>query len=196
MIFLEKVAALAATYPSEKCKVVDNAILYGTSENSSEYSDHIIYNPMPEKIIEYLVNSYRRKIPEQLLVIYRAMNGGDMFWVKRYIKKVNRYIPFCPFSIYGVPLVDARERNEPFNISIEDLNRHHDTPNSWLKFGAYYEPKCFSKRRDLYVDTNTTVVYAVDHDSSDCTVLKEWLSIDDCLAFVLDLHTKEYVYRN
>lgn len=81
-----------------------------------------------------------------------------------------------------------RERVEPFNISIEDLNRPQDTPQSWLKFGAFHKPHVdFSTRFDLFADTDTSAVYAVEHGSETCVVAEQWDGIDACLCAVFDL---------
>ena len=127
-------------------------------------------------------------MPAELLNLYRFMNGADLFWS---VKKIGtRQIPFNSLSIYGVPLTFDRLHLEPFNIRIEDLNRPNNTPDSWLKFGSYYSPTVTDIRFDLFVDTESLVVFAVKNGCNVCCIEKSWNSIDCCLCCLLDEQIK------
>lgn len=187
MIFLEKIHSLLNTYESHSCGRRDNAFLYGICNPSPPLATHIVFAPMPKEVQQNLISAYKRSIPTDLLTLYSTMNGADLFWSVRTVGKKNRRIPYSYLSIYGVPLTWDRKHIEPFNICIEDLNRPRGTPNSWLKFGAYCRPENTTQRLDLFVDTETNDVFAVEHDCVECCVAETWDSIDTCLCSVLAL---------
>lgn len=192
MIFLEKISKLSHSACNKLYAEESNAVFIGLCDGRPDHAKHIIFRPMSESLIGHLVQSYARNFPKELISIYREMNGADLFWTSRYVPRAKIHIPFCMFSLYGIPCSDSRKNTEPFNISIEDLNRAKDTPAEWLKFGSYYEPKTYSHKRDLYIDTEDKKVYSVDHDSESCNVLRKWLSIDACLCEVFDLLNEVY----
>lgn len=185
MIFLDKIQKLLAKYENHPCATRDKAFLYGVCNSKPPIANHIVFEPMSEGDIKKLIADYKRDIPKELLTLYRFMNGADLFWTVRVVGK-NRQIPISQLSIYGVPLTFDRMHLEPFNIRIEDLNRPDNTPDSWLKFGSYYRPKITDIRLDLFVDTETFVVYAVKNGSSKCQIERTWISIDYCLCCLMD----------
>ncbi|MBR3975039.1 MAG: hypothetical protein IKJ88_04160 [Clostridia bacterium] len=185
MIFLEKINHLIKSYNSNMYKPMDEAVLYGLYDKTPPLAEHIIFNPMPADVMQNMVNNYKRTFPEQLLTIYRAMNGANLFWSTCLIRDIK--IPMSYFSIYAIPLTYDRRHIEPFNISIEDLNRPKNTPDSWLKFGSFYKPKNFSDRFDLFVDTDNGCVFSVDHDAEKCDTIESWNTVDECLCYIFDL---------
>lgn len=185
MIFLEKIKNLREKYVNDS-KIRDSAWLYGSFDKTPPIAKHIVFFPMPEDVMREMVENYRRSIPEDLLSIYRCMNGADLFWRVRYIGENKRRIPRCDFSIYGVPLTYDRKHIEPLNICIEDFDRPDEVPVEWLKFGLYYSPDD-NVRLDLYVDTDIGKVYAVMHERVGCEVCRTWTTIDDCLCEIVDL---------
>lgn len=187
MEFWEKISALQGLYPQERCRKQENACCLGVAKTPPPLADHILYAPMPEAMIGQLVGAYRRQFPQALLTLYRRMNGCDLFWTTRPIGKTKRRLPVCMFSVYGVPWSNSRDQAEPFNISLEDLNRPQDAPESWLKFGRYCLPKDLSVRYDLFLDTETGKAYAVENGTASCTVRSCWESLDACLCAVFDL---------
>ena len=189
MIFLNKIQKLLDEYENCSCAVRDKAFLYGICSQSPPIANHIVYEPMLECEIMNLIDDYKRVIPAELLTLYRFMNGADLFWTVRMIGKKAR-IPICRLSIYGVPLTCDRMHLEPFNIRIEDLNRPNNTPDSWLKFGSYYSPTVTDIRFDLFVDTESLVVFAVKNGCNVCCIEKSWNSIDCCLCCLLDEQIK------
>lgn len=187
MIFLEKLHALLDTFDSESCKARDKAMLYGICDPTPPLAAHIVFSPMPNEVMLDMIKDYKRTFPKELLMLYRAMNGADLFWSVRFVGKKNTRIPISCFSIYGIPLTHDRKHIEPFNIRIEDLNRPNGIPDNWLKFGSYYSPKNTTDRLDLFVDTDLNRVFAVEHGNADCCVTATWNSVDDCLCSVFDI---------
>ena len=187
MIFLEKLKAVLGAYDNHVCEVKDGAFLYGVHNPAPPLATHIVFAPMPKEVMQNLIASYRLIVPVELLTLYSVMNGANLFWKVRLMGDKKTRIPYNCFSIYGVPLTWDRKRIEPFNLSVEDLNRPNGTPNSWLKFGSYYVPENETNKLDLYVDTETSAVFAVEHNNDECCVVSAWTSIDDCLCFIVDL---------
>lgn len=187
LLFVEKIKALDAQFSAEKIKQQENCTLYGVFEKTPPLAKHIVFAAMSEELIQHLIDSYNRTVPAELLTLYRSMNGCNLFWESYLSEKYNIALPMNRFSVYGIPLT-FRERVEPFNISIEDLNRPQGTPQSWLKFGCFYKPNVdFSTRFDLFADTDISAVYAVEHGIETCVVSEQWDSIDTCLCAVFDL---------
>ena len=184
MIFIEKCKTILSTSHQ---RTENNSILCGMCPQNTSFPEHVIYKPMLDEMINHLMQSYKRDIPKELLYLYKCMNGADLFWTTRHIKRIKRSIPFCRFSIYGIPVSGASGAREPFNISLEDLSRPMYTPEQWLKFGSYYEPNNFSNKYDLFVDTESNHVFAVSHDCSNCCVIHNWSSIDECLCGIFSL---------
>jgi hypothetical protein len=183
MNFLKQVKDLCDGY-KDLYSLRDNALLYGVYKQAPPLAEHIIYSPMPNNIIQNLVENYTHTFPSELLTLYKAMNGADLFWIVRHIGNRRIKITHALLSIYGVPLTVDRKHIEPFNIIIEDLNRPKNTPSCWLKFGSYYK-KEDTDRLDLFVDTQTANVYSVTHGSDNCCVIDTWDTIDICLSSIL-----------
>ena len=185
MIFIDKIQDFLSKYESRFCGAKDKAFLYGICNPTPPLADHIVFEPLPESEIKHLVNDYKHNIPEELLTLYRFMNGADLFWTVRILGK-NVRIPFSRLSVYGVPLTFDRKHIEPYSIRIEDLNRPDNTPESWLKFGSYYKDSIIDFYFDLFVDTETLAVFAVKNGESKCCIEEEWSSIDCCLCSLLE----------
>ena len=80
---------------------------------------------------------------------------------------------------------------EPFDIRIEDLGRHEDIPNNWLKCGSYIKDTDFNTTFDIFIDTATERVYSCIR--KDYKVVCECNDLDTCLCDLFDIlkDTKE-----
>lgn len=185
MKFLRILDCLRSDY-SDNCKIQDNAVLYGVNNQPPPLAKHIVFNPMPPIAIDDIVSNYKLDFPTELLKFYSKTNGADFFWTLCSLEKSKIQIPFCLFSIYGIPLTHDRKHIEPYNIVIEDLNRPNGVPECWLKFGSYYMPDNLSIRHDLFVDTIQNTVFAVNHEQAECCIMKTWDSIDICLCSIFE----------
>lgn len=181
MNFLNLISDLSAQYASDYTEQ-EAFTLYGVYNPAPPLAKHIVYRPMASEVMVHLINSYKRTIPKELLLLYQKMNGADLFWVKVPIPKTQINIPVCCLSVFGVPMSNSRERIEPFNISVEDLNRPKNTPVSWLKFGSFYKPEDLSNKYDLFVDTDSGYVFSVMRNLQECCISETWPTIDDCLC--------------
>ena len=187
MKFLEKISKLRNEYPADKCGVRDNALLYGVPDITPPLAEHIIFSPMPDDVMNEMVRNYKREFPKELLTLYRTMNGADLFCTVRMIGKKKFRIALSRFSLYGVPLTYDRKHIEPYSIIVEDLDRPEAIPGGWLMFGSYYRPDNLTERLDLYVDTEGSGVYAVEHENEKCSIYKTWPTVDECLCDIYDL---------
>ncbi len=186
MNFLERIDCLRSHYDGSRCKDIGTACLYGVYDLTPPLAEHIVFAPMPHEVMRHMLDSYQCTFPSALLALYGEMNGADLFWIPRLIGKNKRRLAFSHFSLYGVPLTTDRTHVEPFNISIEDLNRPKGTPDSWLKFGSYYMPDDILNRLDLFIDTESGGVFAAKNGSTACCVTAEWELLDSALCEIFD----------
>lgn len=186
MRFLEKLAELQS---NQSVKVQTNGTkLVGVPERTPPPAHHYIYAPMPIKLKNHLIESYKRTIPEQLLEIYEVSNGCCLFWRCMEFGGGKFRIPVAQLSVYGVPAgTNTADTIEPYNISVEDLDRPANTPLNWLKIGCYRD---FSDTKpvefDLFADVDNGAVHSVVRKIEKCRIEHTWASIDDCLSALID----------
>ena len=185
MIFLERMKKLVEQFPDEQCQLQENVALYGLQNAPPPLAKHLIFSPMSDALINHLFDSYRGTIPRELETLYRGMNGADLFWFARYNKVLKFPLAFSRLSIYGIPL-SSRQKIEPFNISVEDLNRPKGTPQEWIKFASYLKTEYETTKLDLFVDSKTSKVFALERDAASFEIRESWDSIDQCLCSILD----------
>ena len=151
-------------------------------------ANHYIYAPMSSATKKHLIESYKRTIPEQLLKIYAVANGCNLFWHCMEIGRKKFKIPMAQLSVYGVPGgPNTADTIEPYNISVEDLDRPADTSDTWLKIGSYrdfYSTK--PVEYELFADVESGEVYSVIRSVPKCNIQQTWSSIDDCLCELFD----------
>lgn len=183
MKFISLISQLKESYHDD-IQYTDNQVcLLGPNSSETPIAVHFLYAPMSETLMQYLVQSYKRTIPTDLLAIYSYANGMELFRTMRQLSNGLR-IPASQISIYGIPLLSDRKRLEPFNISIEDLSRPLGTPKTWLKFGCSREicQEAMVSESELYVDTDVGTVYQSICSQNSLQVNEQWPSIDDCLC--------------
>lgn len=181
MRFLTTLSQLVNQY--RDCFVyTDNKVRLLHPQEPPQIADHFIYSPMPEPVMQHLIQSYCRPFPDDLLELYTFANGLDLFRTLRNITE-EISLPASRLSIYGVPIFNDRKHLEPFNICLEDLSRLPDTPSNWLKFGCFRDIQHGKQinEYDLYVDTDAYKAYQVEREGAALSVVGVWDSIDDCL---------------
>jgi hypothetical protein len=197
MRFIEKMEQLRQSYRAEDTQLRGTVYLYGvnTFDPKPPLAEHLVFSPMPKRVMEDLVNDYVYPFPEQLLTLYRYMNGAIMFWKVLYLGKDRTRIPNNSFAIYGLPDPHDPRQLEPFSIKIEDFrNRPGDAPRHMLKFGGFYRQGDLSRTLYyLFVDTQTQAVHSIEHGSKKWEIIDTWDSIDDCLCEVFDLLSASYL---
>lgn len=174
---------LQEIYLANTCIKPNGAKLLGLHEgHTPPYADHVIFAPMSKQQEAYIMESVRLPIPEELLLLFNYSNGLCMYY--GIIPIANYSIPFSHFTIYGIPRPRIEvSQMEPFNITIEDLDRSKGTPKQWLKFGAYSSMYDIDNRLDLFVDTSSGKTYSSKNKAPRVKIEHEWLSIDACLCW-------------
>lgn len=162
--------------------------LVGIPERMPPLANHYIYAPMSSALRTLLIDSYKRSIPDQLLNIYEAANGCNLFWRCMEFGGGKFRIPMAQLSVYGVPGgPNTADTIEPYNISVEDLDRSGDTPDHWLKFGSYRDFRSEDLMEyDLFADVDSGKVHSVVRKAEKCQIEQTWDSIDDCLCDLFD----------
>lgn len=190
MDFIKRITDMQKHYEDTECSTSGYALLYGLQKETPPLAEHILFSPMPFDAQKDLVSAYKRQFPEELLQFYNFSNGALLFWTVRYLGEKKIRIPTNLLSIYGLPLIFDRKHIEPFSIDIEDLHRPDDAPDTWLKFGSYYESADAPDRFDLFVDTEKHNVYAVKHSATKLHIERKWDSLDLCLCEIFDYFVK------
>lgn len=162
------------------------AALYGCEQPTVRTAMHIVFHPMPAEMAVHLEESYKQPFPQELLALYRHMNGAELFRTLLPIGNTGITVPFSCFSVYGVPWDTDRKHVYPFNLSIEDLNRVPGTPHGWLKFGAFSMPDDLNFRMDLFFDPENRNVHSIVHNAPSFQILETWQTLDICLCSIFD----------
>ena len=180
MKFLLLLEKLRKEYETSTQLTENGVALLGAQNSPPLLAEHYVYPPMTERVIQHLINSYKRTIPKELLTLYRAANGMDLFWVNGYFSNGYNF-PFCKLSIYGIPVGMFLQ---PYDISVEDLSRPDGTPDHYLKFGSYktVEDSTCTAQYQLFVDTETSTVCSSNRKSKEYIEEEHWDSIDACLC--------------
>ena len=77
---------------------------------------------------------------------------------------------------------------EPYNISVEDLDRPGNAPDNWLKIGSYRDfGQIKMVEYDLFADVDRACVYSLVRKSESSLPVQTWNSIDDCLCGLFDV---------
>lgn len=187
MEFCNLVEQLKAHY-TEDMTIAKNGAILLSPRKSIPIAKHIIFAPMDKPTMEYLLESYKLPFPKDLLEIYKTANGMKLF-LKRVVYHSNiseetHFFCDAGLSIYGIPLsLRIPDRPEPFNISIEDLNRLPGTPNNYLKFGSFVLRQGeLKKEYDLFVDVECGKTCTVPRTGETAVIQETWESIDSCLC--------------
>lgn len=180
MRFLNIISDLINSTSNEDCKCLDNAFLIGLFQTPPPIARHIVFAPLSSEKKQQLVESYALHFPADLLLLYGKINGANLFWTTIYNDYLKRSFPLCHFSIYGYPET-TRKRIEPYNISIEDLAHPEGTPDHWLKFGSYISPVAPLSERYLYIDTQSSEIFALTGDKT-IHIAQSWETLDSCLC--------------
>lgn len=158
-------------------------------EKSDLASKHRIQAPMPQEALQYLKDTYKQKVPTELIEIYHTANGCNL--CSSLVHVGEYWIPNSRLDIYGIPIGSPYDDLEPYNISVEDCSRPHNVPKTWLKFGSYSEiyHGTIQGQYDLFVDVVDGMVSAVPMRAKKVNLKNldnQWDSIDRCLCSLLE----------
>ena len=187
MLIFSKIDELKKMYRDD-CRIRKNGtILLGSDKDLPLYSRHTLFKPLTQDLIdEYLINNYKYHIPDQYTSFLKYSNGMSLFSTKRNVAgfKIASYI----FTIFGIsltpPYARLQDMEEPFDIRIEDLGRHDDIAENWLKCGSYKNGSNLYVTYDIFIDTATNYVYSCI--KNDNKIVREWNSFDLCLCDLFD----------
>mgnify|MGYP004509713743 FL=1 len=182
MNFLKILRELKNSY-GENVAYTDNGVCLLGPCPDARMAEHFIFAPMSHELVQHLVQSYRRSIPEDLLTLYTAANGMELFRTMCAIPGGFK-LPTSKLSVFGVPLLADRQHLAPYNISIEDLSRLPNTPEKWLKFGTRckMDGEITLGEYDLYADTDSGTVYQSERTGKTLQISAQWESVDACLC--------------
>lgn len=149
---------------------------------------HMLFVGLSDKLIkEFLADGYKNKFPEEYRQFLRYTNGANLYTVK---VNTSNGLSFAHnlFTLYGLPRTQPfgrpNDMEEPYDIRVEDLGRHKETPQTWLKFGSYCIGGNVNVDTQLFIDTESGKVYACNKNES--AVLDTWDSFDECFGSIFD----------
>ena len=187
MLIFSKLNELKEEFRSD-CRIRKNGtILLGSDKDLPLYARHTLFKPLTQDLIDiYLINDYKYRIPDQYITFVKYSNGMSLFSSKRKIAGFRISRP--TFDIYGIPQTPPYDRShemeEPFDIRIEDLGRHNDIADTWLKCGSYTKDSDFNVTYDIFIDTTTNYVYSCIRN--DNKIVRNWTDFDSCLCDLFD----------
>ena len=82
------------------------------------------------------------------------------------------------------PRPRTQDAEEPFDLRIEDLARHKDIPDTWIKCGTYTKDYNFDIQNDIFIDTTSNHVFSCPKNQKN--IINNWSSLDDCLCDIFD----------
>ena len=126
-------------------------------------AQHILYKPLTTELIEeFLVKSYSNVLPMQYITFLKYSNGIELFMFKILTGKFK--FAGSNLTVYGLPRTKPFDRpadmEEPFDIRVEDLRRHDDIPNTWLRVGTYRLKYELGGEADIYIDCDSQRVFS------------------------------------
>ena len=146
-------------------------------------AQHILFKPLSTELIdEFLVKSYSNVLPMQYVSFLKYSNGIELFM----FKILNGKFEFAGsnLTLYGLPRTKPFDRpadmEEPFDIRVEDLRRHDDVPDTWLKVGTYRLKYELGGEAEIYIDCDSQRVFATRRDR--LNIEEQWESLDICLC--------------
>lgn len=151
-------------------------------------SHHMLFAPLEEELIEeYLVKPYVHEFPEEYIKLLKYSNGANLCTIEIQIGK--NKLAHSMLVIYGLPKTSPYERaddmEEPFDLRVEDLARHPNISNQWLKCGSFIKEENLYADIDIFIDTQSGRIYACEKNKEE--ILEQWGSLDECLCSLLAL---------
>ncbi|MBR3919184.1 MAG: hypothetical protein IKJ59_10675 [Clostridia bacterium] len=151
---------------------------------------HMLFAPlMKEHIAEFLVSDYKRTFPTEYIDFLMYSNGANLC---AELIEINGFkLAHSMFVLYGLPLTQPLGRphdmEEPFDIRIEDLSRHKNIPETWLKCGTYVIENSYEDI-DIFIDTETKIVNSCAKNTD--KIISTWNDIDSCFCYLFNLLNK------
>ena len=159
---------------------------------------HMLFQPLADKYIQsYLVSEYKNNFPKEYMEVLKYSNGANLYRVKLNMDGVS--FAHSMFVIFGLPLTSPfgrpLDREEPFDLRIEDLARHNELSDKWLKCGTYTKNFNFNVQNDIFIDTESGHVYACEKNQN--TIVDSWTNLDECFCNIFETFSDSmYEYDN
>ncbi len=171
---------------SENCVTRKNGTIL-LEPNTIPNCRHMLFKPLTQEYANnFLINEYKNTFPDEYLRFLFYTNGANLFNVKLNIQGFSIAHPL--FVIFGLPLTPlscrAQDMEEPFDLRIEELARHKDIPDAWIKCGTYTKDYNFDIQNDIFIDTTSNHVFSCQKNKKN--IINNWNSLDDCLCDVFD----------
>lgn len=189
MKILELMDNLQSEYTEDVIVRKNNTLLLGPGKIPK--ARHIIFPGLSPDIIDrYLITDYKHNFPMQYREFLRHYNGANLFMFKVITKARGKKLEFASKNlvVFGLPRTQPFGRpidmEEPYDVRIEDLGRHPNVPDTWLKCGSYKKTFEFGDPADIFIDTTTEQVFSCMRN--DDQVIECWESLDDCLCDLFD----------
>ena len=185
MEFIKKLECLKTEF-LKNCVVRKNGTIL-LEPNIIPNCRHMLFKPITKEYAnKYLIKEYKNNFPDEYLHFLFYTNGANLFNVKLNIQSFKIAHPL--FVVFGLPLTPPLGRDqdmeEPFDLRIEDLARHKDTPETWIKCGTYIKDYNFDVQNDIFIDTTSNHVFSCHKNQKD--IIDNWNSLDDCLCDIFD----------
>ena len=151
-------------------------------------SHHTLFAPLEEELIEeYLVEPYAYEFPKEYIEFLKYSNGAKLCTVE--LQSGKNSFAHSMLVLYGLPKTPPFKRpmdmEEPFDLRDEDLARHPNIPQTWLKCGSFVKEDNFYVTFNIFIDTTTGKIYACEKDEEE--ILEQWESLDECLCTLFAL---------
>ncbi|MBE6772512.1 MAG: hypothetical protein E7547_10275 [Ruminococcaceae bacterium] len=148
---------------------------------------HMLFIPLTQEYANnFLIDEYKNNFPDEYLRFLFYTNGANLFNVKLNIQGFGIAHPLL--VVFGLPLTPPLSRTqdaeEPFDLRIEDLARHKDIPDTWIKCGTYTKDYNFDIQNDIFIDTTSNHVFSCPKNQKN--IINNWSSLDDCLCDIFD----------
>lgn len=152
---------------------------------------HMLFAPLSREIInDFLVSDYKGVFPTEYIDFLMYSNGANL--CNRCVKVKGFSLAHSMFVLYGLPLTQPfgrpHDMEEPFDIRIEDLSRHSNIPDTWLKCGTYVLPNSYDDI-DIFIDTETKVVNSCVKNTD--SIINSWNDIDTCFCDLFNILSEQ-----
>lgn len=185
MEILKLLQSLKTEYSDNSIIRKNDTILLGPGKIPK--AKHMVFPGLSYELIdEFLVSDYKHPFPTQYRDFLNHFNGANLFMFKIVSKTKGKTLEFASknLTIFGLPRTQPFGRpadmEEPYDVRIEDLGRHKDIPDTWLKIGCYKKAFEFGDPADIFIDTGTERVFSCMRN--DNNILQEWETLDACLC--------------
>ena len=150
---------------------------------------HMLFKPLDDTLIEeFLISQYIHKFPTMYIEFLKYTNGANLCITKVWHNIKKKRIPTAGglFTIFGLPRTQPYgrppEMEEPYDMRIEDLSRHDDIPDSWLKCGTYNRNYDLHSEIDIFIDPKYEKVYACVRNQNN--IVDSWDNLDECFCSI------------